>query len=84
MNSIADGTAEFARRLDLVRRIAQLNARRTQFSGEEELQFIVAARLFTSAELHAMHESAQAAAWQTPSSKQGHNPTTSVFRSALR
>jgi len=55
MNRLIDGTREFQRRLELVRRIARLNAHRTHFSRDEEIQFIIAARLFTYAELHAMH-----------------------------
>lgn len=55
MNTVADVTREFQRRLELVRHIARLNAHRTQFSRDEEIQFIIAARLFTYAELHAMH-----------------------------
>jgi hypothetical protein len=58
MKRIVDATREFERRLELVRRIARLNARRTQFSRDEELQFIIAARLFTYAELQAMHSEA--------------------------
>jgi hypothetical protein len=55
MKGIVDVGGEFERRLELVRRIAQLNARRARFSRDEEIQFIIAARLFTYAELNAMH-----------------------------
>lgn len=66
MNLLADAARDFQRRLDLVRRIAQINAQRTQFSRDEEAQFIVAARLFTQAELQAMHRDALAAAGRIP------------------
>jgi hypothetical protein len=49
---------DFVRRLDLVRRIAQLHSNRKTFTHDEELQFLVAARLFTFAELQAMHAEA--------------------------
>jgi hypothetical protein len=66
-----NASVEFTTRLELVRSIAILNTGRTTFARDEQIQFIVAATLFTTAELRTMHESAQAAAWQTPSSKQG-------------
>ncbi len=61
---------EFNRRLALVRRIARLNSRRVTFSHEEELQFIVAASLFTIAELERLLDDAPPASSE-PSASAG-------------
>lgn len=60
---------EFDRRLALVRQIAHQNSRRTLFSREEELQFIVAATLFTTAELHRLLNEAPAPESTPPRSR---------------
>ena len=66
--------AEFTRRLELVRQHARLNSGRTRFTREERNRFIVAATLFSTAELRKMVESAEASARQTQPSNPGSAP----------
>jgi hypothetical protein len=63
---------DFLRRVELVRQIAAIHSRRSTFTHDEELQFIVAARLFTYAELETMHTEAVRTAQTEPGT---HGPS---------
>lgn len=69
---------EFKLRLDLVQRIGSLNACRMTFTQEERHQFIVAAEIFSVAELQEMLVAAEAAAQRRACSTDRTRPAMTV------